>query len=212
MKKEPIILIGGGGHCISCIDVIEQSNRFDIIGILDLPEKVGSSIQNYPIIGTDENIGLFAKKCSNFHITIGQIKSSLKREIIYREIKKNNGILPIIISPFSYVSKNAIISEGSIVMHNAIVNASAKIGCCCIINSKALIEHDAVIGDFCHISTASIVNGKSNIGSKSFIGSNSVIGNNIFIKDETIISAGSIVLKDIAVSGIYFGNNKKKSH
>jgi hypothetical protein len=30
---------GGGGHCRSCIDVIEQQGRFAIAGIIDLPGK-----------------------------------------------------------------------------------------------------------------------------------------------------------------------------
>ena len=34
MKKK-IIIIGGGGHAHSCIDTIEQSNKFKIIGIVD---------------------------------------------------------------------------------------------------------------------------------------------------------------------------------
>ena len=38
-KKDKIILIGGGGHCKSCIDVIEQEGRFTIAGIVDMPEK-----------------------------------------------------------------------------------------------------------------------------------------------------------------------------
>ena len=33
MKK--IILIGGGGHCRSCIDVIESTKMFKIIGIIN---------------------------------------------------------------------------------------------------------------------------------------------------------------------------------
>ena len=33
MKK--IILLGGGGHCKSCIDVIENENKYKIIGIID---------------------------------------------------------------------------------------------------------------------------------------------------------------------------------
>ena len=32
---KEIILIGGGGHCKSVIDVIEQENRFTIAGIID---------------------------------------------------------------------------------------------------------------------------------------------------------------------------------
>jgi FlaA1/EpsC-like NDP-sugar epimerase len=63
MREKPIILIGGGGHCISCIDVIEQGNEFNIIGIVDLPEKVGQKILGYEFIGIDEQIEDFVKEC-----------------------------------------------------------------------------------------------------------------------------------------------------
>ena len=33
MRK--IILIGGGGHALSCIDVIEHEKKFKIVGIVD---------------------------------------------------------------------------------------------------------------------------------------------------------------------------------
>ena len=51
MKK--ILLIGGGGHCKSVIDVIEQEERFEIAGIVDKPKLLGSKVLGYPIIGND---------------------------------------------------------------------------------------------------------------------------------------------------------------
>ncbi len=50
MSKPKLILIGGGGHCKSCIDVIEQEDKFEIAGILDVPEKKGERILNYEIL------------------------------------------------------------------------------------------------------------------------------------------------------------------
>ena len=35
MPKKPLILIGGGGHCKSCIEVIESTDEWEIKGILD---------------------------------------------------------------------------------------------------------------------------------------------------------------------------------
>lgn len=210
MDKQPIILVGGGGHCISCIDVIEQTGLYEIIGILDQPSKVGDKVLNYSIIGTDNDIPLLADKYQNFHITIGQIKTPKLRIDIYNRIKKSKGKLPTILSPLAYISKYALIDEGTIIMHHALVNASSKIGKACIINSKALIEHEAVIGDFCHISTSSSINGQSIIGNNSFVGSNAVIANNIIITEDTVISAGSQVLKDIEIPGIYIGNPLKR--
>jgi len=179
MKKKPIILIGGGGHCISCIDVIELEGKYTIVGILDLPEKVGQKILDYKIIGTDKQIKDYVKTCPDFLITVGQIKSAGIRRKIFNKVKEVGGSLPVITSPQAYVSKHATVDEGTIIMHHAVVNANAIIGKCGIINSKALVEHEAVINDFCHISTATCINGQVTIGANSFIGSNSTISNNI---------------------------------
>lgn len=210
MSKQPIILVGGGGHCISCIDVIEENGLYEIIGILDHQEKVGTIIMGYQVIGTDDEIPSLISQCSNFHITVGQIKSTNIRQKIYKRIKDVGGSLPVIVSPYARVSRHSTIEEGTIIMHQALVNASAAIGKCCIVNSKALIEHEAIIGDFCHVSTASCVNGQVRIGNNSFIGSNTVVGNNIQVTENTIIAAGSQVLKDIVSSGIYIGNPLRK--
>ena len=54
MKKN--ILIGGGGHCKSCIDVIEQEGKYRIAGIVDLPEKLHQKILGYKIIAIDDDL------------------------------------------------------------------------------------------------------------------------------------------------------------
>ena len=54
MKK--IILIGGGGHCKSVIDVIEQENKFQIAGIVDKHDLLDSKILGYQVIGNDSDL------------------------------------------------------------------------------------------------------------------------------------------------------------
>ena len=189
---EPIILIGGGGHCLSCIDVLESAKVFEIAGILDNSDKAGNSLLGIKIIGTDDDIPRLAGKYKNFLITIGQIKSSEKRIRIYETVKKYGGILPVVISPKAYVSPSAVINEGTIIMHNALINAKAVIGKGCIINTGALVEHEVTIGDFCHISTHAIVNGQVSVGMNSFIGSNAVIANNVSLPEKIIVAAGLV--------------------
>ena len=82
-----IILIGAGGHCKSCIDVIEQQKKYKIIGIIDNKKKVGTKIFNYKVIGNDSYLSKI-KKCKNVHISIGQIKTSEKRKNIFEKLKK----------------------------------------------------------------------------------------------------------------------------
>ena len=207
---EPIILIGGGGHCISCIDVIEKAGLYKILGILDLPEKKGEKILNYSVIGTDADIVDFVKKCPNFLITVGQINSSSIRRKIFENIVRAGGNLPSITSPLSHVSEYASIGKGTIIMHHVLINAGASVGDCSILNTKSLIEHEAVIGDFCHISTAAVINGQVNVGDNCFIGSNTVVANNTNINADTIIAAGSQVLRNIEIPGTYIGQPLRK--
>lgn len=192
--KTDIILLGGGGHCKSSIDVIEQQGLYRIVGIFDIPDQVGSRILGYEIIGTDAEIPNFIKTIKHYLITVGQIKSAEKRVELYNLLKTYNLRLPTIISPNSYIAKSAKVGEGSIIMHHALVNSDAVIGKNCIINSKALIEHDALIEDHCHISTAAIVNGGTIIRKKSFIGSNAVTKQYISIPENSFIKANSLVI------------------
>ena len=189
-----IILIGGGGHCKSVIDVIEQEGRFEISGIIDKPELLGSRILGYPVIGNDSDLDVLAKKYQYALITVGQIKSPSLRIKLFDLAVKAGFTLPSIISPNAYVSKHSSIGNGVIVMHNAIVNASASIGDNCIINSKALIEHDCRIFKHCHISTNATINGGVVVESGCFIGSNSTTKESITISENSFIKAGSLVI------------------
>jgi len=193
MKK--IILIGAGGHCVSCIDVIELGKKFSICGLIDNGNK--KKLLDYKIIGRDSDLKNIFKKVQYAFITLGQIKDFKIREEIFNKILKIGFIIPSIISPLSYVSNKAIVGEGSIVMHGAIINAGAKIGKNCIINSKALVEHNVTIEDNCHISTGATINGDSEIKKNTFIGSCSVIKQNIKIEKNSFINANIFVDKDL---------------
>jgi sugar O-acyltransferase (sialic acid O-acetyltransferase NeuD family) len=196
MNKKKIILIGGGGHCKSCIDVIEKEGTFEIAGILDLKEKIGEKILNYSIIGSDEDLELYVNQNYYFLITIGHIKSPKLRYDIYNKLKSLNAKMPIIISAKSTVSSYSKIGEGTIILHHCVVNANAEIGVNCIINTSSIIEHDVLVGNHCHISTGSIINGDSVIGDYSFLGSNTTVSNQIIVGEGVVVGAGSLILKN----------------
>lgn len=204
MNQRNLILIGGGGHCKSVIDVAESAG-YNIIGILDIPENIGKSVLDYKVIGTDDDILQFADK-AEFIITVGFIKSPAIRMRLFDKVREAGGKLATIIASTAHVSRYASLGEGTVVMHQAVVNAGAKIGENCIINTFCNIEHDAVIGDQCHISTGAMVNGDCKVGKMCFIGSQSVLANGISICDDVIVGAGSLVRKNILKPGIYSGN------
>ena len=202
--NKPLILVGGGGHCKSVIDVAESAG-YTILGVLDMPEDIGKEILSTKVIGTDNDIPQYVDK-AEFVITVGFIKNPAVRIKLFNKVKEAGGKLATIIASTAHVSQYATIGEGTVVMHQAFVNAGAQVGSNVILNTFTNIEHDAVIGDQCHISTGTMVNGDCKVGNNCFIGSQSVLANGVTIGDDIIVGAGSLVRKSIKEKGIYSGN------
>lgn len=190
--KEKILLVGGGGHCKSVIDVIEAENKYTIAGIIDKEELLGQKVLGYAVIGCDDDLEKLFEIYKFAVISVGQIRSNALKVKLFNILKNIGYTLPVIVSPFAYVSKHSQIDEGTVIMHQALVNANAKIGKNCIVNTKALIEHDSVVEDNCHISTASVINGGGVVKEGTFFGSNATTRESVEVSG--FIKAGSLIV------------------
>lgn len=201
---KPLILIGGGGHCKSVIDVAESAG-YRIAGILDRPEEFGKKILNYEVIGNDDDISKYVRS-AEFIISVGYIRNPDLRIKLYDLVKQQGGQFATLIASTAYVSRYASLDEGTVVMHHAFVNAEATVGKNVILNTFSNIEHGSIVGDQCHISTGVMVNGDCKVGNNCFIGSGTVLYNGVTITDGVIVSAGSVVRRSISIKGVYSGN------
>jgi len=193
---KSLLLVGGGGHCHSCIDVIEAADIYRIEGVVQ-PRLSSELVMGYRVIGSDDDLPQLLKKSKSALITVGQIKTPETRIRLFDLLKKLDAESPIVVSPKAYCSKHSVIGEGSIIMHGAVVNAGARIGNNCIVNSQALVEHGVEIDDHCHISTGARINGDVNIGRGSFIGSGVIIREGVRVGENVIIGAGQLVMRDV---------------
>ena len=201
MKKnnlQKICILGSGGHAASCIDLIESTKKFEILGII--PQKNDKNLEKeflkkYQIIGIDNDYKKISNVCKNIVIGISFYKDLSLRSKMFKDLKKAGFKLPIICSPRSHISLGAKIDEGTQIFHSVTINKNVIIGKNCIINSHALIEHDVIIDQNSQISTGVIVNGGCTIKENSFIGSGSILRENILIKKKSFIKMGPIVKK-----------------
>ena len=190
--SNALVLVGGGGHCRSCIDVVEAAGEWRIAAILDVANRVGERVLGHAVAGTDAEIDRYAAEGMAFLVTVGQIKSADVRISLYERIRAAGGRLPTIVSPHAYVSPHGKLGAGTIVMHRAVVNAGAIVGDNVIINTMALVEHDARVGNHCHVSTAAVVNGEAIIGERSFVGSNAIVHQCARVPDGSVVPAGAV--------------------
>lgn len=204
--KHKLILVGGGGHCQSVIDVVEAIPRYEIVGVLDRAHKVGQYVSDYEIIGTEEQMASLVHPEVHFLVTVGQIASSRIRYQLFQKVKQVGGRLATVVSPRAYVSSRATVGEGSVVMHDALINTHAQIGSNTIVNTRALVEHGVQVGNCCHIATGAIVNGDCQIRDHVFFGSQATVVQGVSIGEGIVVGAGATVVRSLTEPGTYAGH------
>jgi len=206
MNKVKLVIVGGGGHCKSLIDFVEQMAHIEIIGIIDNDQSL-RSIFNYPVIGVDEIISEFIKQNPDviFHVGIGQVKNNRGRVKVFQNLVDHDAQIINLIAPSSHVSRHAKLENGNAVMQYAMINADCVIGSNNIFNTRSTVEHETRIGSHCHISTHAVVNGNCDIGDHVFIGSNATILQGVQIANEVTIGAGAVVINNLLEKGTYVG-------
>jgi sugar O-acyltransferase (sialic acid O-acetyltransferase NeuD family) len=203
MKKN-IIIVGYSGHSYVVTDVINSNEELEIIGYLDIENKLNKKL-SIPYLGNDDFIN--ENKDFYYFPTIGD--NNIRKKIVEKLV--SNKTKPITItSLFSNISSYSIIGDYTFIARNSLINTFSKIGTGCIINSGAIIEHECEVGDFVHICPGATLLGNVKVGELSFIGANSVIKQGITIGKNVIVGAGSVVLKDIKDNEMWAGNPAKK--
>lgn len=199
-----IALIGAGGHCKVVIDIINELNNYNIVGIFD-DKKVGIFC-GFKILGN-----IYEINTHNINILIDVYVITIGNDEIRKQLYEQYTHLSwcTLIHPKSVISKNVVIGIGSVICASAVIQTEVQIGKHCIINTNCNIDHESFIGDFCSICPGSTICGQTNIGNVTFIGANSTIINCINIGSYCIIGAGSVVIKDVNDNCKVVGNPAK---
>lgn len=206
-EAKKILLIGAGGHCLSVLDSLLNSNYYFDIGIIDRRNTTTKDLMGIPVLGNDDDLEFFYRKgFKEAFITIGSIGDTSLRKNMYENAKKIGFHFPNIIDKTSVISQYSKLGEGIYVGKNTVINAYADIGNMAIINTSSTIEHDCIISDFVHIAPGSILCGNVQIEEGTHIGAGSIVKQGVSVGSKTIIGIGSVVISDITSNATAYGN------
>ncbi len=201
MKK--IILIGSGGCMREIVWQIQEQNKEKVIwqieGYADCqpPENgvgivVGSQMILY--LGDDEFL-LQTEECINVAICVG---TPALRKKIAEKLQKNPKIkFPNLILGDTKICEDIQIGKGCIISMDARISTNVSIGNFVFMNTGSMICHDGRIGDFVTLSPDVKLAGNVNIGTACDIGMGAKVIQELCIGENSIIGAGSIVIKNI---------------
>ena len=208
--KEPMVIIGGGGHAKVVASLLIKSELYTLLGYVDKHNK-GLLLDHY-YLGTDDNLSEILEKHPNYNaaIGIGSVGVNKHREDVLNLLKKKGFKCPSIVSPNAVINKAVHIGEATVICDGAVIQSGVTIGKGVILNTLSGVDHDTKIGDFTHIAPGAIVCGGCRIEDHVFVGVGASIIQGIKVVTESIIGAGATVVSDIDEPGLFGGVPARK--
>lgn len=191
-----LIIIGYGMHALQVLDVSKLCG-YEFIGFIDDYNKEKT-------LGGTEILPKFLNSDIYFFVGIGE--SLYRRNVL----NKNNLKLCNIIHPNSIISKNIKIGNGNYIGPSVVINNDVTIGDNNILNTSSIIEHNVVIGNFCNINPNVTICGSCFIEDNVNIGASTTIIQKKRIGKNSVLGAGSLVLKDIKSYTLNYGTPTKE--
>ncbi len=204
MKR--VVVIGASDQSRCTIDVIEQENSYEIVGILDKKMSKGDTFAGYEVLGYLNDIKQIVKEHHIYGgiVAIGDnfTRSKVVKEIkdIYPDFRFINAIHPSVI-----IGDNVKLGIGCLLMPGVILVNNSRVGDHCILLAKSSLDHDSQLGDFSSLSPGVTTGGRVIIGKCSVIGIGANILHSKNVGDDCVIGGGALVNKDITNNSIAYG-------
>jgi sugar O-acyltransferase (sialic acid O-acetyltransferase NeuD family) len=194
MKDIVIIGAGGFGREVAWLieDINKENSEWNILGFVDdNKEIVGTEMNGYEVLGDIEWL-----KSQELNVVCAIGDPITKKRTIER-LNDSNNFFPVLIHPSVIYSDRVSFGEGSIICAANIITTDIKIGNHVIINLDCTIGHDAILGDFTTVLPSVNVSGFVVTGKSVSVGTGSAIIQGVKIGENTIVGAGSVVVKDL---------------
>mgnify|MGYP003672710175 CR=1 FL=1 len=202
-----IVLIGGGNQAHYTIDIINKEGKYNIIGIIDSIHDIDSIRFGYKVLGRQEDI---KELISKYGIEGGVISigDNWVRYYVSSQIKEQipNFNFVNAIHPSVVIGDNVKLGEGIVMMAGCIINPKSQVGDFTFFATGAQLDHDCNIGNFSSISAGSVTGGYVTLGDFSSITLGVTVIDRLQIGTNTVVGAGSLVVKSLPDDVLAYGN------
>lgn len=204
MRK--LLILGAGGHGKVVGEIALLMKKWDVISFLDDdPHK--EKCLSFHVIGKIKDLEIFIHEYDDVFVAVGN--NDIRKKLIEKVVSHKQSI-PTLIHPSAIISTFSTVDYGTVVMANVIVNPNCQIGKGCIINTASTIDHDCIIKNYVHISPGCHLSGEVDIDYNVWLGTGTNIIQRIKIGNNTIIGAGSVVIRDAQPNSKYVGVPARK--
>ena len=203
--KTVIIGARADGHAKVVLEILLAMKCHETAGFIDDdPNKKGSMIRDYPILGSMLELPDLIKsmKIRKAIVAIGHnsMRRKLTEDLILMGLEIVNAVHPTV-----HMDSDVKIGYGCYIGQAVVIVTGTEIGNCVNLHTGASIDHDNIIEDGANIAPGVHTAGRVKIGQDAFIGIGSVVIPDIQIGKACIVGAGSVVVKNVPENTMVLG-------
>ncbi|MGK7376400.1 acetyltransferase [Planococcus sp. 1R117A] len=206
-----LVIYGASGFAKETAHLIEEINlsgrgKWKIIGFIDdFRNEKGIIINGYPLMKFEDIINDFESLAIVIAVGLPQAKKKIKEKL--NEV--DNIYFPTLIHPNVKIPRTTTVGYGSIICEGAVLTTNITIGNFVVAGVNSTIGHDSVVMDFTTILPNASVSGDDILSEAVYFGTNATMIEKLKIGRNSIIGAGSVVIRDIPENCTAVGNPAK---
>lgn len=204
---QDILIYGAGGFGMEVAWLIEDINRvkptWQLAGFIDDDaKKWGQKFNGHLAISSPSVLQRLP-----FHQAVAiAIGDSNQRALLVERLSPLNLFFPELIHPSVIMSGTTVISEGVIIAAGSIVTVHVGIGSHTHIDTGCTIGHESQLGKFVRLNPKVSVAGNVSLEDRTYVGSGATIIQGLRVGCNSVIGAGSVVLRNLPENVVAVGN------
>ncbi len=201
-----MLIIGAKGFAKELLEICKQNDEVNNLMFYDdINQDIGDYLYDtFPVVKKIEEAKIFFETTDNrFILGLGDPVLRFKMYNLFSSI---GGNLVSTISKYSEIGSYGVeLANGVNILGGVRISNNVIIGKGSMIYYNSIITHDVEIGDFVEVSPGVTLLGNVKIKNNVKIGAGSIILPNVIIEENSIIGAGTVVLKDIPKNSLAIG-------
>jgi sugar O-acyltransferase (sialic acid O-acetyltransferase NeuD family) len=197
-----VVTAGGFGREV---EAYARQSGWNVLGFLHDEHRYPGSLDGLGlrdrIVGPVE--GHRVRADAAYAIGLGDVAP--RREVADRLLAEG-AQLATVVHPSAWVADSASLGAGVVVAPFAYVGPDARVGDLSLLNTYASVGHDSVVGRCCALAPYAVANGRVVLEDEVFLATHAVVTPRRTVGRNSVVSAGSVVLRDVAPGSLAAGN------
>ena len=203
---KELVIVGTGSYGELAQYYFEDSGKYSVSAFSVTEEYLyGNTFKEKPVVGLSNIKDAYPPSRCEIFVAIGYKKLNRERERLFNEVKSQGYQCPSYISPRATVLSSERIGENCLILEDNTIQPFAVIGNNVVMWSGNHLGHHSVVEDSVFISSHVVISGNCRISERCFLGVNSTIRDGVVVGHDSMIGAGSLILKDVEAYGVYSG-------